>query len=128
MLRIGPYSLHAIESGTFGLDGGAMHGIVPRPLWERANPADGKGRIALSMRLLLIAGPERTWLVDTGIGDKFDEKARAIYAIEGGEAAGRGGPRRGLRSRRDHRRLAHPPPLRPRRRVHARRRHAGPSR
>jgi glyoxylase-like metal-dependent hydrolase (beta-lactamase superfamily II) len=83
VLEIGQYKLHAIESGRFGLDGGAMHGIVPRPLWERANPPDDKGRIELATRLLLIEGPGRTILVDTGIGDKFDDKSNRIFRIEG---------------------------------------------
>jgi len=83
VLKVGPYELHAIESGRFALDGGAMFGIVPRPLWERTNPPDAQGRIALALRLLLIRGRGRTWLVDTGIGDKFDAKSNAIYRIEG---------------------------------------------
>lgn len=83
MLKVGPYELHAIESGRFALDGGAMFGIVPRPLWERTNPPDAQGRIALALRLLLIRGRGRTWLVDTGIGDKFDQKSNSIYRIEG---------------------------------------------
>jgi len=58
-----------------------MFGVVPRPLWERANPPDGKHRISLGMRLLLIRGPDRTWLVDTGIGDKFNAKANEIYRV-----------------------------------------------
>jgi len=59
-----------------------MFGVVPRPLWERASPPDARGRISLAMRLLLIRGHGRTWLVDTGIGDKFDDKSKAIYRIE----------------------------------------------
>jgi glyoxylase-like metal-dependent hydrolase (beta-lactamase superfamily II) len=59
-----------------------MFGIVPRPLWERTNPPDAQGRIPLALRLLLVRGPGRTWLVDTGIGDKFDAKSNAIYRIE----------------------------------------------
>jgi glyoxylase-like metal-dependent hydrolase (beta-lactamase superfamily II) len=83
VLKVGPYELHAIESGRFALDGGAMFGIVPRPLWERPCPPDPQGRIVLALRLLLIRGRGRTWLVDTGIGDKFDAKSNAIYRIEG---------------------------------------------
>jgi glyoxylase-like metal-dependent hydrolase (beta-lactamase superfamily II) len=82
VLQAGPYELFAIESGRFALDGGAMFGIVPRPLWERANPPDAQGRIALALRLLLARGRGRTWLVDTGIGDKFDAKSNAIYRVE----------------------------------------------
>jgi glyoxylase-like metal-dependent hydrolase (beta-lactamase superfamily II) len=82
VLKVGPYELFAIESGRFALDGGAMFGIVPRPLWERPCPPDEQGRIALALRLLLIRGRGRTWLVDTGIGDKFDPKSNSIYRIE----------------------------------------------
>jgi glyoxylase-like metal-dependent hydrolase (beta-lactamase superfamily II) len=83
VLKVGPYELHAIESGRFSLDGGAMFGIVPRPLWERPCPPDPQGRIELALRLLLVRGRGRTWLVDTGIGDKFDPKSNSIYRIEG---------------------------------------------
>jgi glyoxylase-like metal-dependent hydrolase (beta-lactamase superfamily II) len=82
LLEIGRYSLHAVPSGRFGLDGGAMFGVVPRPLWERTNPPDELGRIPLGLRLLLIQGPDRTWLVDTGIGDKFDAKSNRIYGVD----------------------------------------------
>ncbi|MHC4338625.1 MAG: MBL fold metallo-hydrolase [Planctomycetota bacterium] len=82
MLEIGPYRLHAVQSGSFALDGGAMFGVVPHPLWAKTNPPDDRNRIALGMRLLLIEGPDRTWLVDTGLGDKFDEKANRIYRVE----------------------------------------------
>jgi glyoxylase-like metal-dependent hydrolase (beta-lactamase superfamily II) len=82
LLEIGRYSLHAVPSGEFGLDGGAMFGVVPRPLWERTNPPDELGRIPLGLRLLLIRGPERTWLVDTGIGEKFDAKSNRIYKVD----------------------------------------------
>ncbi|MFQ5844263.1 MAG: MBL fold metallo-hydrolase [Planctomycetota bacterium] len=82
MLRIGSYDVVAAPSGTFGLDGGAMFGVVPRPLWERSHPPDERNRIALAMRLLVLRSPERTWLVDVGIGDKFDRKHEDIYRVD----------------------------------------------
>ncbi len=82
VLRIGPYELHAVPCGDFALDGGAMFGVVPKPLWERTNPADEANRISLGMRLLLIKGPDRTFLVDTGLGDKWGEKQNGIYRLE----------------------------------------------
>jgi glyoxylase-like metal-dependent hydrolase (beta-lactamase superfamily II) len=82
VLQIGSWALHAVPSGDFALDGGAMFGVVPRPLWSRTNPPDETGRISLKMRLLLIRGPDRTFLVDTGIGDKFTAKHRGIYRVE----------------------------------------------
>jgi glyoxylase-like metal-dependent hydrolase (beta-lactamase superfamily II) len=82
VLKIGSHALHAVPSGRFALDGGAMFGVVPRALWQKSNPPDDANRIALGMRLLLIRGPVRTWLVDTGLGDKFDAKANRIYRTE----------------------------------------------
>uniref|UniRef100_A0A7C4CDK5 MBL fold metallo-hydrolase n=1 Tax=candidate division WOR-3 bacterium TaxID=2052148 RepID=A0A7C4CDK5_UNCW3 len=59
-----------------------MFGIIPRPLWERTNPPDERNRIRLALRPLLIRTGTANVLVDTGIGDKWDEKSRDIYRIE----------------------------------------------
>ena len=57
----------------FGLDGGAMFGIIPRPLWERTNPADAQNRIDMACRCLLVEYPDRNVLVDCGIGSKWSQ-------------------------------------------------------
>ncbi|MEM6644848.1 MAG: MBL fold metallo-hydrolase [Bacteroidota bacterium] len=82
MTRIGPYELHAIETGTFALDGGAMFGIVPKPLWARAIPPDDKNRIPMHMRCLLLVGSSRVILIDNGLGDKHNAKFASIYAVD----------------------------------------------
>jgi glyoxylase-like metal-dependent hydrolase (beta-lactamase superfamily II) len=82
MPQIGPYTLHAIETGRFGLDGGAMFGIVPKPLWQRRIPADDRNRIPLHMRCLLLEGDGRVILIDDGLGHKYDAKFADIYAID----------------------------------------------
>lgn len=82
MPRIGPYTLYAVETGRFRLDGGAMFGIIPKPLWERYAPADERNRIQLNMRCLLLEGNGRLILIDNGLGDKFDDKFRDIYAVD----------------------------------------------
>jgi glyoxylase-like metal-dependent hydrolase (beta-lactamase superfamily II) len=85
-MRIGSYELHAIETGRFALDGGAMFGVVPRPLWEKTNPPDERNRITLAARALLLVGDGRRILVDTGNGDKFDEKFGSMYRMESGRS------------------------------------------
>jgi glyoxylase-like metal-dependent hydrolase (beta-lactamase superfamily II) len=60
-----------------------MFGVVPRPIWATTNPPDNLGRIELGARLLLIEGADRTFLVDTGLGDKFDDKLNSIYNSAG---------------------------------------------
>lgn len=82
MPQIGPYTLHTIETGRLGLDGGAMFGIIPKPLWERRIPPDAQNRIPLNMRCLLLEGDGRVILVDNGLGDKYDNKFKSIYAVD----------------------------------------------
>ncbi len=76
------YQIDLVEAGRLGLDGGAMFGIVPKPLWERQIPADAQNRIPLAMRCLLLRGHGRTVLVDTGMGHKADDAFRRIYAVD----------------------------------------------
>jgi glyoxylase-like metal-dependent hydrolase (beta-lactamase superfamily II) len=78
----GDFELLPLTDGTFRLDGGAMFGVVPKPLWERRAPADEKNRIRLGMRPLLIRREQKTMIVDAGVGAKMDDKSIAIYAID----------------------------------------------
>ena len=74
--------INVIETGQFRLDGGAMFGVVPKTLWERAyDPGDEKNRIPLQARILLIQTDKKNILIDTGNGTKFDEKKKSIYDI-----------------------------------------------
>lgn len=82
--HFGSFELTPIETGRFMLDGGAMFGVVPKTLWSRQIPADDKNRIRMAMRCLLIksATTGKTYLIDNGTGDKFDEKMSAIYGLD----------------------------------------------
>jgi glyoxylase-like metal-dependent hydrolase (beta-lactamase superfamily II) len=80
--RLGSLRLHALEAGLQRLDGGAMFGVVPKPLWERRIPADDRNRIPLGLRCLLVETPDALVLVDTGVGNKEEEKFHDIYGIE----------------------------------------------
>ena len=75
--------LTTIPSGKFKLDGGAMFGVVPKPLWNRLNPADENNKCTWSMRLLLIQHEGRNILVDTGIGNKQDDKFMSFFEPHG---------------------------------------------
>lgn len=82
LLQIGGYDLYPIETGTFGLDGGAMFGIVPKVMWEKRYPCDAKNRIPMASRSLLCVGHGHKILIDNGLGDKWSAKDVDIYAIE----------------------------------------------
>lgn len=81
-MKIGKYELYVVETGSFGLDGGAMFGIIPKPLWSRLNPADEQNRVSLSARNLLLKSDSRIILIDTGIGTDWDEKFQQIYRLD----------------------------------------------
>ncbi len=81
-LEVGGMRVHALEAGIQWLDGGAMFGVVPRPLWEKEIPPDSRHRIPLALRCLLVEAPNALVLVDTGIGNKESEKFRDIYGVD----------------------------------------------
>jgi glyoxylase-like metal-dependent hydrolase (beta-lactamase superfamily II) len=86
---IGRLRVHAIYAGGQKLDGGAMFGVVPKPLWHRRIPADDRNRIPLAMRCLLIEHQSGPVLIDSGAGNKEDPKFHDIYGIDNAGADGR---------------------------------------
>jgi glyoxylase-like metal-dependent hydrolase (beta-lactamase superfamily II) len=86
---VGRLVVHALQAGGQQLDGGAMFGVVPKPLWERWIPADERNRIPMGMRCLLIEHDDGLVLVDTGAGNKENDKFIDIYGIENRGADGR---------------------------------------
>jgi glyoxylase-like metal-dependent hydrolase (beta-lactamase superfamily II) len=80
--RCGRFRLHVLEAGMQRLDGGAMFGVVPKPLWEKRIPADARNRIPLALRCLLVETAHALVLIDNGVGNKEDAKFRDIYGIE----------------------------------------------
>jgi glyoxylase-like metal-dependent hydrolase (beta-lactamase superfamily II) len=81
-IPFGPFELTPVLDGFFALDGGAMFGVVPKPLWEKVAPPDARNRIRMAMRAWLVRGGGRTVLIDAGCGDKLDRKAADIYGLD----------------------------------------------
>ena len=88
--QVGSFRVHAIQAGGQKLDGGAMFGVVPKPLWEKRIAADARNRIQLGMRCLLIEHDIGLILIDNGAGNKENEKFHDIYGIENQSASGAG--------------------------------------
>jgi glyoxylase-like metal-dependent hydrolase (beta-lactamase superfamily II) len=80
--QLGDLRIHALHAGMQHLDGGAMFGVVPKPLWEKRIPADARNRIPLAMRCLLVETPDALVLIDNGAGHKENEKFIDIYGID----------------------------------------------
>ena len=86
--QLGAWRMHAIQAGGQRLDGGAMFGVVPKTLWERRIAPDERNRIQLGMRCLLIEHEIGPVLIDTGAGNKENDKFYEIYGIENRGAPG----------------------------------------
>ena len=77
--------LYPINAGNFKLDGGAMFGVIPKPLWNKTNPADGNNMIDIAARCLLIENGNRLILIDTGMGNKQSDKFFGYYYLWGND-------------------------------------------
>ncbi len=86
---VGRVKCHALEGGRQHLDGGAMFGVVPKPLWEKRIAPDARNRIPLALRCVLVEHDTGLVLIDTGLGNKEDAKFRDIYGVENAGQQGR---------------------------------------
>ncbi len=82
-MKLGDLEFHILSDGHVLLDGGAMFGVIPKPLWEKKMRADARNRITLSMNCLLIKAGGKKILVETGAGEKMNAKLRDIYGLDG---------------------------------------------
>lgn len=84
MIRVDPFDICSIVTGTFRLDGGAMFGVVPKVLWQNCTDVDDRNRILLATRSLLAVDRSagRVILVDTGCGTKWEPHAAERFAIQ----------------------------------------------
>jgi glyoxylase-like metal-dependent hydrolase (beta-lactamase superfamily II) len=84
-MHFGEIEVRHIHGGNFFLDGGAMFGVVPKPLWQMKAPPDARNRIRLAANSLLVRASGKTVLVETGNGTKWPPKLRDIYGIAEGD-------------------------------------------
>jgi glyoxylase-like metal-dependent hydrolase (beta-lactamase superfamily II) len=76
---LGDFELTILTDGSYYLDGGAMFGVVPKPMWEKRAPADAQNRILLGLNTVVVRTGQHIVVIETGIGNKLPEKMRAIF-------------------------------------------------
>jgi glyoxylase-like metal-dependent hydrolase (beta-lactamase superfamily II) len=96
LLEIGDIRVDVLPDGRFALDGGAMFGVVPRALWEKTDPPDARNRIPLALNVALVESAGRRILVDSGLGERWDEPQRERLGIDRSTTLLSGLCRRGL--------------------------------
>lgn len=80
--RVGDFELTVLTDGFFFLDGGAMFGVVPKPMWEKRAPADEENRILLGTNTVVVRTGKHTVVIETGIGNKLSDRMRAIFGAK----------------------------------------------
>jgi glyoxylase-like metal-dependent hydrolase (beta-lactamase superfamily II) len=76
---LGDFELTVCTDGTYLLDGGAMFGVVPKPLWQKRIAADAENRIKLGLNSVVVRTGRHTVLIETGIGNKQPPKMQQIH-------------------------------------------------
>jgi hypothetical protein len=76
---VGDFELTMFSDGNYWADGGPMFGIIPKALWLKKVACDEQNRVVMGLNSLLIRGGRQTVLVETGIGNKFDERIRKVW-------------------------------------------------
>jgi len=79
---VGDFELTILSDGWYLLDGGAMFGVVPKPLWEKRARADEHNRILLGLNTVIVRTGQHTVAIETGIGNKLSSKLREIYGAK----------------------------------------------
>jgi len=74
-------TLTSVLGNSQRLDGGAMFGNAPRPMWEGWIAPDDRNRIPLACRCLVVKDAGKTILFEAGIGAFFDPKLRERYGV-----------------------------------------------
>jgi len=88
MRTLGDLRLTMLNGGNFRLDGGAMHGVVPKTIWSKLVSCDELNRVEYTTQCLLVETAGQRVLIETGNGDKFPAKLKDIYGIDHDRAIG----------------------------------------
>ncbi|WP_102345241.1 YtnP family quorum-quenching lactonase [Bacillus sp. Marseille-P3661] len=80
--QLGDITLTWLDGGVINLDGGAMFGVVPKPLWSKKYPHNDLNQIELRTDPILVQTKGKNLLIDSGIGNrKFSEKALRNFGV-----------------------------------------------
>jgi len=84
-MEFGEATIHIVTDGSLRMDGGSIFGVVPKAIWSKSHPPDRQNRIEIALNCLLIQSNGKNILVDTGIGDKHNKKAKTRFHMQGGQ-------------------------------------------
>jgi glyoxylase-like metal-dependent hydrolase (beta-lactamase superfamily II) len=81
-VQVGRFRITALRDARFALDGGAMFGVVPRPLWQKLTEVNDDHTIPLSTTPYLVEGGEFKIVIEPGLGQRWPDKQRQMFHID----------------------------------------------
>jgi len=82
-LRLGEFTLTWLPGGLTQLDGGAMFGVVPKPLWSKRYPNNAYNQIPLRADPILVEAHGKRLLIESGIGNgRLTEKQKRNFGLQ----------------------------------------------
>lgn len=81
-IQIGEIKVYWLRGGYTHFDGGAMFGVVPKPLWEKKYPANEKNQLANVTDPMFFQYLGKNYLIDSGLGNgRLTEKQKRNYGV-----------------------------------------------
>ncbi|ARJ50033.1 MBL fold metallo-hydrolase [Staphylococcus lutrae] len=81
-MQLGEFKIDALDGGYVQMDGGAIFGVVPKPLWQRQYPVNANNQVPLVTHPLLVRSKDCHILIDTGIGNgRLTDKQLNNYGV-----------------------------------------------
>jgi len=80
--QIGEVTLTWLPGGLTQLDGGAMFGVVPKPLWSKRYPNNDQNQIPLRADPILVEAHGKRLLIESGIGNnRLTDKQKRNFGL-----------------------------------------------
>ncbi len=81
LFRLGDFQVHWLQGGSFEIDGGSMFGVVPKVLWSQKWACSADNYVRLADLAILVRTPAGNVLIETGLGNKLNDKQKKIFRL-----------------------------------------------
>ncbi|MDX1991338.1 MAG: MBL fold metallo-hydrolase [bacterium] len=81
MIQLGDLRIHLINDSDTLVDPGGAFGLVPRALWSRYFEPTADHLVPMIEMCVVVQTAGKNIIIDTGMGEKMDEKRRAIWHL-----------------------------------------------
>lgn len=82
-MKLGEFMINQLNGGITKMDGGAIFGVVPKPLWSKKYSVNNNNQVPLVTYPILIQTGEKNIIIDAGLGNaKLTKKQIKNYGVD----------------------------------------------